>query len=246
MKTIRLLLIVIGISVTCVANAQEVNSQSEDEQFEDVKIGSRNYARFKTGFIAPYDYSLCVAYDLETFRLSNNDLFDKSLNGVRFGGIFHVPLSRKGILSLEMPISLRFNYFKDDNIDGFESLKIIDSGMQMGVLLSTGYCFSEKCYLTIAGGVSIDWIAWDEATIKTLSGDKIRIGNVDDKNKLTKPFDFPICFSASFRYKHLGIRVNYDIGTLNRYKKQYYEKTGTPENSTKKNNHLGVGIQYYF
>ncbi|MBO5584421.1 MAG: hypothetical protein J5942_08030 [Prevotella sp.] len=245
MKTIKLLLMVIGISITCEAYAQEVNSQSEDEQFEGVKIGSRNYSRFKKGFIAPSDASLGVFYDHETFRLSNNELFDKSLNGGRISGVIHIPLSRKGILSIETPISLRFNYFKDDKIDGLESMKIIDFGGQFGVLLSTAYCFSEKCYITIACGAAVDFIA-DEITLKTLSGNKIRLGNLEDNNKLTKNFDFPICFSASFRYKHLGIRVNYDIGTLNRYKKQYYEKTGTPENSTKKNNHLGVGIQYYF
>ena len=247
MRTIKLSLMMIGTFISCMLYAQEVNDkQNEDKQFKGIKIGSRNYSRAKTGFFAPSDMSLGLVFDHETLRFSYDDISSKPLNGGRLSYVIHGPLSKKGILSIECPTSIRVSYVEDNSIGNrYESIKRLDAGAQTGLLLSTGYCFREKCYVTIGGGVLLDFCI-DESTLKTYNGQKIKVGNIEDKNKLTKMFDVPISFSASFRYKRLGLRVNYDIGTINRYKKDYYKKMGVPEDYTKKNNHLCVGIQYYF
>lgn len=248
MRTIRLFLMMVGISITCMLYAQEINNeQKKDKQSKGIKIGSRNYSRTKTGFFAPSDMSLGIAYDYETLNFSYNDISNKALNGGRICYIIHGPLSKKGILSLEFPFSIGFNYVKDNQIGhGYNSIKRLDGGgTLLGILLSTGYCFSDRCYVTIGGGALLNW-SIDESTLETNNGEKIKISNIEYGNKLIKDFDIPISFSASFRYKRVGIRVNYDIGTINRYKKNYYEKMGVPENYTKKNNHFCVGIHYYF
>lgn len=243
MRTIRFIFLMIGLPFSSMLYAQDVNA---DNEFEGVKIGSRNYSRTKTGFFAPSDMSLGLVYDLETLRFSDNGYSTKPLNGGRICYVIHGPLSKKGVLSLELPTSLRVNYVKDTNAGGgYKSLYRWEGGATFGVLLSTGYCFSEKCYVTIGGGVALYWI-FEETTLKDYSGSKTKIGNFDDKNILMKEFDVPITFSASFRYKRLGMRINYDIGTINRYKKKFYEQTGLPESYTKKNNHFCVGVQYYF
>lgn len=247
MRTNKLLMMMVGISITCVLYAQDVNyNQNENKQSKGIKIGSRNYSRTKTGFFAPSDMSLGIAYDYETLRFSYDDYSNKPLNGGRLSYVIHGPLSKKGILSIECPTNIRVSYVKDNHIGyGYESIYRWDAGGQFGLLLSTGYCFSEKCYVTIGGGVLVDF-CMDESTLKTRNGQKIKIGNFEDGNILTKYFDVPISFSASFRYKRIGMRVCYDIGTINRYNKDYYEKMGFPEDYTKKNNHLCIGIQYYF
>ena len=247
MKTIRLFLMMVGISTTCMLYAQEDNKQNEDKQSKGIKIGSRNYSRTKTGFFAPSDMSLGIAYDYETFRFSYDDISNKPLNGGKLNFIMHAPLSKKGFLSLEFPFGLWFNFVKDNQIGhGYKSIKRVDAGVTLlGILLSTGFCFSNKCYVTIGGGALLNWSV-EECTLETNNGNKIKIGNIENGNKLIKDLDVPITFSASFRYQRLGIRVNYDIGTINRYNKHYYERTGSPKSQTKKNNHFGIGIQYYF
>lgn len=248
MRTIKLFLMMMGLSIPCFFYAQKDNSkQKEDNEFEGIKIGSRNYSRTKTGFFAPQDMSLGLAYDLETLRFSYDDYSNKSLNGVRLNYIIHGALSRKGFLSLESPTCFRFNYVKDTQlVSGYESMTRLDIGLQWGLLLSTGYCFSEKCYVTIGCGLLLDFSIVDKSKLISYSGQEIEIGNLGYNNKLTKIFDLPVTFSASFRYKRLGLRVNYDIGTINHYKKDYYEKMGKPESYKKKNSHFCIGLQYYF
>lgn len=247
MRTIRFIILMIGLTSASMLYAQEKNSkQVRDKELEGVKVGSRNYSRTKIGFFAPSDMSLGIVYDLETLRFSEEEYSTKPLNGGRICYVIHGPLSKKGVLSLEFPTSLRVNYVKDSKTEGrYTSLYRWEGGATFGVLLSTGYCFREKCYVTIGGGVALYW-GFEETTLKNQSGDKIKIGCLDDKNKLMKELDVPITFSASFRYKRFGIRINYDIGTINRYNKKFYEQTVLPESYTKKNNHYCIGVQYYF
>lgn len=233
----------IGLTSTSMLYAQEQNGEKE---FEGVKVGSRNYSRTKIGFFAPSDMSLGIVYDHETLCFSEEEYSTKPLNGGRICHVIHCPLSKKSILSLEVPTSLRVNYVKDSKLEGkYVSLYRWEGGATFGVLLSTGYCFSEKCYVTIGGGIALYW-GFEETTLKNQSGDKTKIGCLDDKNNLMKELDVPITFSTTFRYKRLGMRINYDIGTINRYKKNFYEQTGLPESYTKKNNHFCIGVQYYF
>lgn len=248
MRAIRLLLMMVGVTITCILNAQEVNDkQNEEKLSKGIKIGSRNYSRTKTGFFAPSDMSLGIAYDYETLNFSYDDISNKALNGGRICYVIHGPLSKKGIISIECPFSFWFNYVKDTNVGhGYESIKRLDGGgTLLGILLSTGYCFKEKYYVTIGCGALLN-LSIEESTLEPRNGKKTKISNIGYRNKLLKDFDVPISFSASFRYKRLGLRLNYDIGTINRYKKDYYKKMGVPENYTKKNNHLCIGIQYYF
>ena len=98
--------------------------------------------------------------------------------------------------------------------------------------------------MTIGAGVLLCFIA-DESTLKYTSGEKNVIGNLGSEKSLTKLFDVPIGFSASFRYKRIGVRVNYDIGTINRYNKEYYKQTGAPDDHSQKKNHFCIGIQYF-
>ena len=116
----------VGISITCVLYAQDVNvniNQNEDKQSKGIKIGSRNYSRTKTGFFGPSDMSLGMAYDYETLRFSYDDLSNKPLNGVRLSYVIHGPLSKKGILSIEFPTSIRVSYVKDNHIGyGYEDV----------------------------------------------------------------------------------------------------------------------------
>lgn len=243
MRTIRFIILMIAVSFSNMLYAQDEN---EDNEFEGVKIGSRNYSRTKTGFFAPSDESLGLAYDIETLRFSGNEYSTKPLIGGRIFHVIQLRLSKKGILSLESPLSLRVNYVKDSKLEGqYASLYRWEGGATFGVLLCTGYCFSEKFHITLGAGALLDFTI-DESTLKDYSGNKTKIGNIENDNKITRLFDVPISFSASIRYKRLGMRINYDIGTINRYNNDFYEKTGLPESYTKKNNHFCVGIHYYF
>ena len=245
MRTIKFLLMMIGISVSCMLYAQEYNSkQNENNNFEGIKVGTRrNYSRTKTGFFAPYGLSLGVGYDYETLRFSYDDYSNKPLNGVKISFLINCPLI--GILSIENSTGFRYNYVKDTQLGkNYESLTRWEYGIHWGLLLSTGYNF-RKFHITISGGALLDFCL-DNTTLKKNSGEEIEIGNVGYEDTFTKMFDIPISFAATFRYKSLGVRVNYDIGTINRYKEDYYEKMGVPKSYTKKNNHFCVGIQYYF
>ena len=249
MRNFRILFMVMGLSITCVLNAQEThNNQDENKQSEGIKIGSRNYSRTTLGLFAPVDVSLGIAYDYETLRFSYDDAFDKPLHGGRLNYGFSFPLSKKGILSLDNNCSIRYNYSEDSKIgNGYKSLIRSDFGFQVRFLLSTGYCFSEKCYLTLGGGVGFEYL--DEVnTFRTESGTKIFQSSMsfEKEEELMKKYDICICFSTSFRYKMLGLRVNYDIGTINHYNKRYYRNTNAPKSNTKKCNHFSAGIYYYF
>lgn len=247
MRTARLLFMVIGIFFTSVLYAQGAkDKQNQYTVFEGVKVGSRNYSRTKTGFFAPSGISLGIGFDHETLRFSYRDLSSKPLNGGKLNCVIYAPLRRKSILSIENTVGFLFNAAKDTQLNNYyyKELKRWEGDWYWGLLLSTGYAF--KRVHVIAGGGALLNFCMDNTALKTYSGEKWEYGNIGYENEWTKLFDLPITFAATVRYNRIGARVNYDIGTINRYNKKYYKETGTSKENTRKNNHFSVCIQYYF
>lgn len=245
MKTIKFFLMMIGSFTSCIIYAQHDNiTQDVGYEPEDIVVGERqHYSRTKKGFFAPSGLSLGIGYDYETLRFPDDDYSKKPLNGGRVSFLIDAPLGR--LFSLENSIGMRYNHVKDTQLDNYyESLTRWDFGFHYGILLTTGYNF-KKIHITVSGGALLDFCL-DETTLTTYTGDKTEIGNIGYENIMTKLFDIPISFAATVRFMSLGLRVNYDIGTINRYNKNFYEQTGYHKDHTKKNSHLCISIQYYF
>lgn len=228
------------------------NGQIKVKQISERELGQ--------GFFAPKDWSISLGYDHEKYRLGYSDGSNPySLDGIRAG--FAIRSKLFSIISLEIPLYYRMGWMKDSNPSGgFDYLKKHEIGLQTGLLLSTGYRFKNTIYFTFSCGPKIDATISDEQTTenserkltidyvdghfeKTINGNTTE--GISDNHKQTKTFDIPICFSANFRYKWVGVYFNYDIGMIDRQTDTYYEYTGVSKEHTLKTNHMSIGLQLF-
>ena len=241
MKKTKLMMLVGAMCCILTTNAQ-------------VKVDfSKNSSTAKSGqagFFAPSDYYLNIGYDQQLHRLVHADGYqrdDYRLRGVILTSGMRGPLSKKGIISLDMPITIRFGWYSDSHQSGYEYIRRYETGMQLGFMLGMGYRFAKKCYFTLSVGPKIDFTIGDIKSTKKTTGEKQWIDYIssEDGYKYTSMFDFPLSVQVAFRYQWIGIYASADHGMLNRKRNTFYEQTGHSKEYSVKSDRFNFGLQFY-